>query len=197
MIINIPTTSRRREHYLPQVMEALEASGYTGQINLIAGDAQTDYLQPYSDRCTIVPWDKPHLTTREDCAQNHARALAYGDGPALHLEDDVLLAPDWYARLQDCIAQIPEETFILDLCKSRYFTSARFLLGAQALYYSTGALRQALTDYITAHIGTSTADVLIGGGLVEQGGYYYVADPAIAQHIGRVSTFSYSGRVVP
>ena len=198
MIINMLTTARRPLLYVHRMITSLVASNWQGQVNFIAGSEDNDYLVRYfpNPNYTLVPWTGPLFSQRENCSLNHLRALKYGDGPCLIVEDDLLFLPGWYELLMGAVAKIPPRDFVLDadkgnrklLIPNRIYP--KNLQGAQALYYSTGEVRSRCADYFEKNRKRACADNVIGFFAVNEAELWQANSP-IVQHIGQVSTFHF------
>jgi hypothetical protein len=187
MIINIVTTDRRKTIYLPQMMASLV---YDGGLNFIAGGPVTDYLTQYGR--PILLWTDKLSCPRIDCTKNHIRAIGYGDGPVLVCEDDIVFLPGWLEKLNALIAKIKEPDYIIDIAKTSGREEPRKvgpLLGAQALYYSSTAIRSKVVNYLKMAPENNCCDFLIGRCV----GEHYIAQLPMVKHIGAESTFNFLG----
>ena len=182
MIINIITTTRRNIMYLPQVQASIKASGFTGQVNLVDGDQDKE------------------ARVGMNILLNKCRALRFGEGPVLLLEDDVILSPNWQSLLETTLARLPQGDFVLDCCKNapnspspQKFPRTSYG-GTQAVYFSSLQLRLKIADYLEMNKSKGASDWLIGQYAMANN-ELYLANQPIATHIGFESTYHYRKKV--
>jgi hypothetical protein len=198
------TIATRQTHYVDQTLESLSRSdGCDVPVNLILGSADTSHVERYRGVVNIVPWDEEAQSRfREDrprynCSLNAVRALRCGASErCLCCEDDVRFEENWLSHLHLTIEQMPDPEYVLNLCldgdpspDKRYSADTRrYLVGAQALFYPTKALRSRVADFVEANMRRGMNDNLIGE-YAKQHCALYRTNPKLAHHIGQVSSF--------
>jgi hypothetical protein len=210
MQINMTTFAGRRHHYIQQTLQSLFSSNGQGThltVNLIVGSEDESHLQEYAAQpaVRIISWDmETNSNLRWNCTLNKIRALRYGDDqPTLVCEDDILFKPHWLATLAAAMARLGDEEYIMSLYTDptgiegapavrgtrlvkRYPTFD--LVGAQALFYPTKALRSKVADYLQKNLVRATGDNLIGQYARAHAELYATADPLV-ENIGWISCF--------
>jgi hypothetical protein len=200
--INIITTAERSVLYIHDTMKSIFASKWEGQINLIAGSKDTNYLNEYKSnpQCKIIPWWVPWMQEgakeenegrkRARCGFNHIRAIAYGPSPCLIIEDDVIFVPGWQEELQKITNSMSEVDYVLDVGKHQKDTLIKWdgsLQGAWGLYFSSVNVRLKSVEYLLTRTD-GCCDVLIGKSVTEN--FTLWQTKTLVRHIGNVSTFS-------
>jgi hypothetical protein len=212
MQINITTFAGRTQHYLHRTLETLFASDWNDHrrtVNLIVGSEDQSHLQAYASHpaVRIVPWDmETDSNLRRNCTLNATRALRHGDDvPTLVCEDDIIFQRHWFSALTAAIAEMGDEEYIMslylfppqsDLEKARLVKGKLlvkqyprfFLVGAQALFYPTLALRQKVADYLLANITGGCSDELIGR-YARSYAALYSTKQVLVDHVGDISCF--------
>ncbi len=204
MIINMTTVASRPQHYIDQTLESLfQSDGRDVPLNLIVGSSDTSHVDQYRDVANIVVWDDDAESQarpgnlRRNCNINAIRALMYGDDDdCLCCEDDIIFAPDWLTQLKLTVAEIERDNYVLNLGQrsdpspgKRYAThTGEYLCGAQAIFYPSKRLRNAVAKYIRENMGGGTNDLLIGI-FAKRFAALYNTTPLLIGHIGQVSCF--------
>ena len=210
MQINITTFAGRKHHYIQQTLQSLFSSNGLDThlpVNLIVGSEDESHLQEYATQpaVRIISWDiETNSNLRWNCTLNKIRALRYGDGePTLVCEDDILFKPHWLAALAAATASISDEEYIMSLytdptviARAPAAPGTRFvkryptfdLVGAQALFYPTKALRSKVADYLQKNLIRATGDNLIGQYARAHAELYATEDPLV-ENIGWISCF--------
>ncbi len=204
MQINI-TTIARRPQYLATTLKNLLGSDWKDQrcpVNIVLGSDDSSHVpKEYlaDPTFTVVPWKMTSTgKPRQDCSLTHVSALQYGDGPTVILEDDVCFNQDWMASLLRTIKAIPREDYVLCLSQGRYKgvdlggyserASTSLLTGAQGIFYSTKAVREAVADHVMEKITRKCTDHLIGE-IADQRFKLFLTGDVLIRHIGQCSCF--------
>ena len=198
------TFAGRRKHYVHETLESLfESDGRDIPLNLIVGSRDTGHIERYRKVANIVPWNLAALwqaresNLRHSCNLNAIRALKYGDDDyCLCCEDDIRFDPQWFSQLMLTIAEIDRKDYILSLAHrrdqspdKRYATHTQlYLCGAQAIFYPSKQLRNAVADYVEQNIKRGMNDALIGTYAREYAALYNTTPPLVG-HIGQISCF--------
>jgi hypothetical protein len=134
---------------------------------------------------------------RRRCTINAVRAIEFGDDDyCLCCEDDIIFDKTWFNQLMLIVAEIERKDYVLNLGQQcnpspdeRYVIHERpNLVGAQAIFYPSKAVRKAVADYIRHNLTKGTNDHLIGK-YARQYSVLYDAIPVLVEHIGQVSCF--------
>jgi len=166
MQINMTTFAGRKQHYIHQTLQSLFESDWQDSkvpINLIMGSEDESHVQEYASHpaIRIVAWrGQTHPQLRTNCTINKIRALRCGDDETtLICEDDIAFSPTWMSSLKLAAAELDGEQYILSLFAARPLLEQtplvegktrikrypiRVLQGAQALFYPSKAVRDAV-----------------------------------------------------
>lgn len=201
MKINIITLDRAPHNYIANTIAALRASDwqkYQYPVTLCAGSADTAYLNEFN--FDILPWREQAPESKYvGFCMNYVRALRFGFGGVIVLEDDVTVCPDWLEKLNSAVAEIPFERYVLALYSPNNLGHAAFdrgthyrsyfagsFYGTQAMYFPE-SVRYELADYIYANRTRRPGDLLIGE-WANKHNCLYALQGSVAQHNGRVTT---------
>lgn len=204
MIINMTTVASRPKHYIDRTLDSLfQSDGRDVPLNLIVGSSDTSHVDQYRDVANVVVWDKEAESQarvgdrRRNCNVNAIRALMHGDDDdCLCCEDDIIFAADWLSQLKLTIAEIDRPNYVLNLGQrsdpspgKRYVPHTQaYLCGAQAIFYPSKRLRNAVAKYVRENMGGGTNDLLIGM-FAKRFAALYNTTPILIDHIGQVSCF--------
>jgi len=204
MIINMTTVASRPKHYIDRTLNSLfESDGRDVPLNLILGSSDTSHVDQYRDVANVVVWDAEAESQarpgnlRRNCNVNAIRALMYGDDDdCLCCEDDIIFAPDWLSQLKLTVAEIDRANYVLNLGQrgdpspgKRYAPHTEtYLCGAQAIFYPSKRLRNAVAKYVRENMGGGTNDLLIGM-FAKRFAALYNTTTLLIDHIGQVSCF--------
>ena len=210
MIINMTTFAHRKRHYIHDTLQSLFRSDWHESpvpINLILGSEDDSHVRDYAAHPAIrlVPWDahtNPNL--RVNCTLNKIRALRYGDDDAtLICEDDIAFSPTWMSSLNSATAELDGEQYVLSLFAPRDLLAnapvvtgktrikrypKNYLQGAQAVFYPSRAIREAVAQHLTKYMRRGSGDELIGR-YARAFSALYATHDALVDHIGGVSCF--------
>lgn len=201
MRINFITIDRGKNNYIHSTLESLRKSDWTDHgytVTLCAGSDETDYLKDLG--FDILPWreEKPksaHLGFND----NYVRALRYGFGDVIILEDDLEFCNNWMQHLHEAIKEIKFERYVLTLYSASnlsakpldrgkhyrsYFAPSFF--GTQAMYYPE-SVRYEIADYIQKNTTRKQADLLISE-WCHTNNCLYSLQGSVVQHMGSVTT---------
>ena len=133
--------------------------------------------------------------------RNYLRCLQRaGDSGVVVFEDDVIVRPDWFGRLQEAIGELESlvcGAYVLALYYSRVGLSPRgrafcsyiasTFYGTQALYFPA-ASAVGFAEFLQQHlVGLGSADMVLRAWCVEHQNLY-ATTRALAQHMGIVTT---------
>jgi hypothetical protein len=201
MKINIITIDRAPNNYIDKTVAALRASDwqkYQYPVTLCAGSASTDYLNEFG--LDILPWreQKPENKYVGFC-MNYVRALRFGFGGVIVLEDDVTVCPDWLERLEAAIKEIPFDRYVLALYSANNLGNSVFergvhyrsyyapvFYGTQAVYFPE-TVRYEIADYVYSNRDRLPGDLLIGE-WANANSCLYALQGSVVQHIGAITT---------
>ncbi len=135
-----------------------------------------------------IVWDTTH-----DAYDTFLAALRFAaPGPAIHLEDDILLTSDWGRKVQEVIASHADEVVQFfsrrqaDLTVGSRHCPGRDFLWATC-FYVPGRLCQPMIDYCAHWEGrrpppTTELDTSIGAFLADAREDYWLHVPSLVQH---------------
>lgn len=209
MQINMTTFAGRRRQYVNDTLQSLFASDWyeAGRpVNLIMGSADESHVREYATHpgVRIVPWDaQDNDVLRWNCTLNKLRALRFGDGPTLIVEDDIRFPANWFSTLKLATAELGDEEYILslfaakpDLERARLVTGKQLvkryptyvLQGAQALFYPTRKLREKVAEFLQQNLTRANGDELIGR-FARAHSALYATKEILIENLGYVSCF--------
>ncbi|MGO8928022.1 MAG: hypothetical protein ACLQU3_14215 [Limisphaerales bacterium] len=209
-------TINRPENFVHKVIAHLPKDH---PVRLIVGSPDYDYLQRYrGNPCIEIigvdlrEWEQVgEFQTTHRASWNYWRCFSYGTRPEarkglLILEDDVIPAKRWEARLEKTIDEIEAqygELYVLSLYTSytelpkpvggnKYYTHypRKYFFGNQAMYYPE-PFRAAYTEYLkreAAETYRTNIDFLLRIYLKQTGIPLLVTIPCLFQHIGSTGT---------
>jgi hypothetical protein len=201
MKINIITVDRGQHNYISNTLTSLRASDwqkYQYPVTLCAGSKETDYLSGLG--FDILPWlEQTPESKHVAFCMNYVRALRFGFGGVVILEDDVTMCPNWLETLQAAVDEIPFERYVLALYSAQNLSTPAFDRGVHyrsyftGMYYGTQAMyfpesvRYEIADYIYAHRERRPGDLLLGE-WANTNNCLYSLQGSVVQHDGRITT---------
>jgi hypothetical protein len=201
MKINIITINRAPNNYIAGTLAALRASDwqkYHHPVTVCAGSYDTTYLNDCG--FDILPWREREPENKwVGFCLNYVRALRFGFGGVIVLEDDVTVCPDWLSKVDAAVAEIPLERYVLtlysandlshpDFNRGNHYRSyyAPMFYGTQAVYFPE-TVRYEVADYIYEHRLRTAGDLLIAE-WADKNNCLYALQGSVVQHNGHIST---------
>lgn len=207
MNINMITISRP-PHYIHQTLESLLASRWDGVVNLVVGQTEKSYLDPYagSERIKILPWlpqtedpllgeavrlraarDRGDTDLHDGCLLAKIVALSLPWG--VFCEDDIAFDPDWARKLAEAQESL-DGVYAIDLAHGTATLQLRELplVGSQALFFSSEEHQHRCARFLIDKFPSGeSSDVLMGQYTHLDGGRLYAL--WLITHMGWISCF--------